>query len=173
VAKLLKINRLQVFTWSSKTIFTAMKNWCWIIIVIALASSCLETAECVKRGSTGLVISFKKLSDGTADTVTLHSITAEGTDFVFYNAGPDGLDIGAAVVSVNPYANETLFTFLIEAQPVTLKVGYKNEVRFISEECGGDRVQIDLTILETQFDSVRVVNNVLTRDSLTNIEIYN
>jgi hypothetical protein len=175
VAKLLKINRLQVFTWRSKTIFTAMKNWCWIIVVLMLASSCLESAECIKSGSPAMVISFKKLSDGTADTVSLYNITAEGTDFVFYKTDPDALDIlnGSAVVSVNPYAEETLFTFYLETQPVTLRVGYKNEVRFISEECGSDRVQIDLTILETQFDSVRVVNNVLTRDSLTNIEIYN
>jgi hypothetical protein len=176
MAKLLKINGLQVFTWSSKTIFTAMRTWCWIIILAVFASSCLETAECIKNGDTALVISFKKLSDGLADTVILYNISAVGSDSVFYKyLEPDKLDTleGSALLAVNPYAEETLFTFLYEARQVTLKVGYKNEVQFISEECGSDRVQTDLTILETQFDSVRVVNNVLTRNRTTNIEIFN
>lgn len=153
-----------------------MKNWCWIIIVLVSASSCLDNADCIKNGDTALVVSFKKLSDGLADTVTLYNVTAAGSDSVFYkSSGVDGLDVlnGSALLSVNPYAEETLFTFFFETQQVTLKVGYKNEVRFISEECGSDRVQRDLTILETQFDSVRVVNNVLTRNRTPNIEIFN
>ena len=144
--------------------------------MISLASSCLESADCIKNGDTALVISFKKLSDGKADTVALYNISAEGSDSVFYKtANPDPLNtlIGSAIVSVNPYAEETLFTFLLETQTVTLKVGYRNEIRFISEECGSDRVQRDLTILETQFDSVRVVNPVLTKNRTPNIEIYN
>lgn len=153
-----------------------MKNWCWIILMIVLVSSCLESAECVKSGDTALVINFKKLSDGKADTVILLNVSAAGSDSVFYKSSdPDELDTlnGAALLAVNPYADETLFTFSYETQQVTLKVGYKNEVRFISEECGSDRVQMGLTILETQFDSVRVVNNVLTKNRTTNIEIYN
>jgi hypothetical protein len=153
-----------------------MKNWCWIIIIVAFASSCLESAECVKNGDTALVISFKKLSNGLADTVTLYNVSAAGSDSVFYKSSEvDGLDIlnGSALLSVNPYAEETLFTFFFETQQVTLKVGYKNEVRFISEDCGSDRVQRDLTILETQFDSVRVVNNVLTKNRTPNTEIFN
>jgi len=144
--------------------------------VIALASSCLDSAECIKNGDTALVISFKKLSDGKADTVYFYNVAAEGSDSVFYKSSePDEIDTlnGSAIVAVNPYAEETLFTFLYEMQTVTLKVGYKNEIRFISEECGSDRVQTNLTILETQFDSVRVVNHVLTKNRTTNIEIYN
>lgn len=140
-----------------------------------LASSCLESVECVKSGDTALIISFKKLLDGKADTVVLLNVAATGSDSVFYKTEPDGLNtlIGSATLSVNPYANETEFTFVFESEQKTLKVGYRNEVRFISEECGSDRVQVDLTILETQFDSVRVVSSVLTNERHPNIEIYN
>lgn len=144
--------------------------------MMVLASSCLESAECIKSGDTALIIRFKRLSDGKPDTVKLYNVAAEGSDYVFYKTSePDELNILVDTVklAVNPYAEETLFTFLLETETVTLKVGYRNEVRFISEECGGDRIQRDLTILETQFDSVRVVNDVLTKNRATNIEIYN
>jgi hypothetical protein len=146
-----------------------MRNWCWIIFMMVLASSCLEEAECVKSGDTALVIKFKKLSNGTADTLFVDQVVAAGADSVFYSSQPLN---GTAVLSVNPYAEETEFTFVLESGQKTLKVGYRNEVRLISEECGSDRVQVDLTILETQFDSVRVVNSALTKNRATNIEIF-
>lgn len=121
------------------------------------------------------MINFKKLSDGTANTVVLYHILAEGSDSVFYESNPAALKQvpNPVLVSVNPYAEETKFTFVLESEQVTLKVGYRNDVRLISEECGTDRVQVDLAILETQFDSVKVVNSVLTNDRRTNIEIFN
>jgi len=122
------------------------------------------------------MISFIKLSDGEADTVVLYNVTAAGADSIFYKSSePDELDTlnGSALLAVNPYAEETLFTFLFETEEKTLKVGYKNEIRFISQDCGSERVQYNLTVLETQFDSVRVVNEVLSISRSTNIEIYN
>ena len=152
-----------------------MRNRWWIILMMAFGSSCLDSAECVKEGDTALVISFKNLSDGKDATVTLLHVTAEGTNNVFYKEDPDVLNTltGKALLSVNPYAEETLFTFVFETEQRTLRVGYKNQVQFISEECGSDLKQIDLKILETQFDSVRVVNKVLTKDRTPNIEIFN
>ena len=147
-----------------------MRNWWWMLFMVGLATACLEDAECVKSGDTALVIKFKKLSDGKADTLFVVNVTAMGTDSVFYTSKQLN---GSAVLSVNPYAGETEFTFVFEAEQKTLKVGYRNEVRFVSEECGTDRVQVDLKILETQFDSVRVVQPVLTKDRNTNIEIFN
>jgi hypothetical protein len=154
-----------------------MRNWCWVIIVTVIASSCLDDPNCIRTGDTALVISFKKLADGKADTVVLYNISAEGSDSIFYKKStePDKLDTlnGSALLAVNPYADETLFTFLFQTGVVTLKVGYRNEVQFISEECGSDRIQSHLKILETQFDSVRVVNPVLSINRTPNIEIYN
>jgi hypothetical protein len=146
-----------------------MRNWWWILSVIGLATACLEDAECVKSGDTALVIRFKKLSDGKDDALYVVSVTATGADSIFYKSqtlNPYGF------LPVNPYAEETEFVFVLETGQKTLKVGYRNEVRFISEECGSDRVQVDLAILETQFDSVRVVQPVLTNDRNPNIEIY-
>lgn len=148
------------------------------MFMTGLVSACLDSPDCVKSGDTALIISFRKLSDGKADTVVLMNVIATGADSVFYKSEPDKLDtLSLATLSVNPYAEETEFIFVLETESGTeqkiLKVGYRNEIRFISEECGSDLVQLDLAILETQFDSVRVVNSVLTKSRTTNLEIFN
>jgi hypothetical protein len=152
-----------------------VKNWCLIIVVLVAISACVDDPDCLRSGDPALVISFKRLSDGKADTVVILNVTAENADSVFYKTSPDELDTlnGSALLRVNPFATETLFTFLFETEEKILRVGYKNEIRFISEACGSDYVQYDLQILETQFDSVRVVNDVLTTNRTPNIEIYN
>lgn len=155
-----------------------MKNWCWILFVLIIVSSCLDDPDCVRTADTALVINFKRLSDSKVDTVILYNVIAAGSDSIFYKSSePDELDTlnnGEVLLAVNPYAEETMFTFLFQAGiERTLKVGYKSTARFISEECGSERNQYDLTILETQFDSVRVVNPVLSINRTPNIEIFN
>ena len=143
-----------------------------------IAGACLDDPECLRKADTTLVISFKRLSDGKGDSVIFYNISAAGADSIFYKSGePDALDTivnKSIFVDVNPFADETLFTFLFDTDSTkTLKVGYKNTSRFISEECGSERVQSGLKILETEFDSVRVVNRFLSTSQATNIEIYN
>jgi Family of unknown function (DUF6452) len=154
-----------------------VKNWCWIFFVLVIVSSCLDDPDCLRTADTALVISFIRLSDNKPDTIILYHVAGEGADSVFYKSSvePDKLDTleGTALLAVNPFANETLFTFVFETEEKTLKVGYKNEIRFISEDCGSEQTQYSLAILETQFDSVRVVNSRLSTSRTTNIEIYN
>lgn len=139
----------------------------------------MENDVCLRGADNALVIEFKKFSNGVAvsDTVTFMNIEAEGTNGVFYLDDPDVMDTlivdEAAFVTVNPYAEETLFTFNnFKGDTLILRVGYKTEVRFVSEECGSERLQYDLSIMETTFDSVRVVSNSLNKGESTNIEIF-
>jgi hypothetical protein len=158
-----------------------MQKACWVLIIFLfiLGGSCLDNDVCLRGADNALVIEFKKFSDGVvvSDTVTFMNIEAAGTNAVFYLDDPDVMDTlivdEAAVVTVNPYAEETLFTFNnFKGDTLTLKVGYKTEVRFVSEECGSERLQYNLKVLETTFDSVRVVRNSLNKGQSTNIEIY-
>lgn len=156
-----------------------MQKACWVLIIflVVLGGSCLDNDVCLRGADNALVIEFKKLSDGLADKVTFMNIEAEGTNAVFYLDDPDVMDTlfedDAAIVTVNPYAEETLFTFNnFRGDTVTLKVSYKTEVRFVSEECGSERLQYNLKVLETTFDSVRVVSSSLNKGQSTNIEIY-
>lgn len=141
--------------------------------MLVVAGSCLDEPECLRTSDSALYVNFTRLSDGKPDTIVVYNIDGGG-DSVFYKNNPDVLDTleGKAILAVNPFENETVFTFSYETGTKTLRVGYKSQTRFVSEDCGSEQVLYDLSILETDFDSVRVVTNRLTTSKLTNIEIF-
>lgn len=157
-----------------------MQRACWVLIIflLVLGGSCLDNGICLRGADNALVIEFKKFVEGipVTDTVTFLNIEAEGTDAVFYLEDPDVTDTlrSKVVVTINPYATETLFTFNdFKGVTKTLRVGYKTEVRFVSEECGSERLQYDLKVLETSFNTVNVIRRNLDKGRSTNIEIFN
>lgn len=156
-----------------------MQKACWVVIlfVVVALGSCLDNDICLRGADNALVIDFIKISDGEPvdDTVTLLNVEAEGTDSIFYGGVGDDTDtVTTVTLAVNPYAESTLFTFNdFRGETQTLEVGYKTEVRFVSEECGSERLQYDLKIVSTSFSSAVVVRNSLNKGRSTNIEIYN
>jgi hypothetical protein len=151
-----------------------MKGWYWIILLSVTVGACLDDPECLRKADTALVINFKKIANGKADTLVFYNISAIGSDSVFYKDQPEDLrdTLTSVLLAVNPYLQETTFALQLEGEQVLLKVGYKSRTKFISEDCGSEQLLYDLKILETQFDSVRIVNPVLTTARKTNIEIY-
>jgi hypothetical protein len=157
-----------------------MQRACWVLIIflLVLGGSCLDNDICLRGADNALVIEFKKIVDeeDVRDTVTFLNIEAEGTNAVFYLQDPDVRDTitSKVVVTLNPYAEETTFTFNdFKGLTKTLRVGYKTEVKFVSEECGSERLQYDLKVLETSFNTVNVVRKNLDKGRFTNIEIFN
>lgn len=145
-------------------------------MIFMLLGSCLDNDICLRGADNALIFGFIKLSDGKADTVALYNIAATGVDSVFYKEHiTDTLNIlpQQAQVTVNPYGDTTQFVFQYPNEVKKITVGYKTEVRFVSEDCGSERLQYDLKILSTDFDSVRVVRNSLNKGKSINIEIYN
>lgn len=156
-----------------------MQKACWVLIIflVAVGGSCLDSDVCLRGADNALVIEFKKLADGLSDTVTFLNVAATGVDSVFYKDNPDVMDTlfvnETLIVAINPYSDTTFFTFNdFRGQTKILNVSYKTEVRFVSEECGSERLQYDLKVRGTTFDSVRVVRSSLNKGQSTNIEIY-
>jgi hypothetical protein len=152
-----------------------MKSWFFIVLMSIILGACLDDPECLRKADTALVISFKKLADGKDDKLIFYNISASGSDSTFYKQQPiDKRDtLTTVLVTVNPYTFETLYTFQFENEQKILKVGYKSKTKFISEDCGSEQLLFDIKILETQFDSIRIVNPILTTARQPNIEIYN
>ncbi|MBX2964528.1 MAG: hypothetical protein KF845_00180 [Cyclobacteriaceae bacterium] len=150
-----------------------MKNAFWLLLLPLF--SCLDQPDCLRTADTALVISFRKLEGGARDTVVLYQVAAAGADSVFYSPAnvPDTLKGVNALLAVNPFNTETLFTFYFHESEKELHVGYNRQVRFVSDECGSEVFLSSLEILNTTFDSVRVVNHQLTKSRVVNIEIFN
>ena len=150
-----------------------MKKAFWILFLPLF--SCLDQPDCLRTADTALVVAFRKLEGGVRDTVVLYQVVATGADSIFYSPGnvPDTLRGTNATLAVSPFSNETFFTFYFHQNQKELLVGYRREARFISDECGSEIFLSSLEILNTTFDSVRVVNRQLTRNRTVNIEIFN
>jgi hypothetical protein len=150
-----------------------VKNAFWLLLLPLF--SCLDQPDCLRTADTGLVIAFRKLEGGARDTVVLYQVTAVGADSIFYSPGnePDTLKGTNALLAVDPFNTETSFTFYFHENQQKLQVGYTREMRFVSDECGSEIFLSSLEILNTTFDSVRVVNRQLTKSRSVNIEIFN
>ncbi|MBL7843061.1 MAG: hypothetical protein KF846_16470 [Cyclobacteriaceae bacterium] len=149
-----------------------MKKAFWLILLPLL--SCLDQPDCIRTSDTALVIDFRKLLTGEKDTTILLQVTAAGADSIFYSPGnvPDTLRGVSAILAINPFDVETLYTFYLPGRERTLRVGYTKEARFISEDCGSEIFYSSLHVIDTEFDSVRIVNNQLTKNRFVNIEIF-
>lgn len=150
-----------------------MKKAFWLLLLPLF--SCLDQPDCLRTADTALVVSFRKLEGGARDTVVLYQVIALGADSIFYSPGniPDTLRGVNALLAVDPFSTETSFTFYFHENVKELQVGYNREMRFISDECGSELFLSSLQILNTTFDSVRVVNRQLTKTRTVNIEIFN
>lgn len=157
-----------------------MQKACWVLVIFLVVAlgSCLDNDICLRGADNALVIDFKKIVAGEEvdDTVILLNVMAVGiSDSIFYGGIGDDYDtLTSVTLTVDPFDNTTSFTFNdFKGLTKTLEVSYKTEVRFVSEECGSERLQYDLKIVNTTFNSARVVRNSLNKGRSTNIEIYN
>lgn len=150
-----------------------MKNTFWLLLLPLF--SCLDQPDCLRTADTALVVSFRKLEGGAKDTIVLYQVVVPGMDSIFYSPGDvaDTLRGTNVLLAVDPFNTETSFTFFFHEREEELKVGYKREMRFVSDECGSEIFLSSLEILNTTFDSVRVVNRQLTKSRAVNIEIFN
>ena len=168
-----KIRQVHVFSGDRDGIFAAvMKIAFFLLIAILFFTACLEDADCLRQSSTRLRIAFKKKSDGTNLQVDIKQILALGSDSIFY--APDDVTMRNAVeLLINPYDTQTSFVFQLPDEPDTeLMVGYSSQTRFISPDCGREEIFTGLHVVNSGFDSLRVINNVLSEANTVNIEIF-
>ncbi len=146
-----------------------------LFVCSLLMVSCLDDPDCIRNADTALVIQFKRLLDGKNDTLVFYRVEASGTDSIFYGQDPDVLDTlwgNPLILSVNPYATSTAFTIYLPVLERSLSVEYDRSARFIGDDCGSEVSINNLRISTTDFDSVRVINPILSAARTVNIEIY-
>lgn len=147
----------------------------WFLFFLLAASSCLEEPDCFALNNNLVGISFKKLSDGRADTLFMSRITAESSDSVFLNNLPGTLSIVTGLLlPVNFLRDETNYQFETVRGAFDLQLDYNARPQFVSVDCGERFVVSDLRGFSETFDSVRVVSSDPGRENAsgTNIEIY-
>ena len=147
-----------------------IKKLCWFLVLVVLASSCLDEPECFSLNNDVVGISFRKLSDGKADTVFLYSVATEGIAGEFVS----DTELTALNLPLNYYQNQTIYHFAGLGADYTLQFDYKAQAQFVSEACGERFVLSDLKATSGSFDSLRMLSTTPKRklQAGTHLEIY-
>jgi hypothetical protein len=145
-----------------------VKKSVWFLVFSLLAASCLDEPDCFSLNNYIIGISFKKLADSSIDTAEFMSIRTAEPNIIFSED-----TISRIILPLNYFENETSFLFESPDTTRILRLGYSSKAQFVSENCGERFVLSDLRVLETSFDSVRVLRDTPARDAGTiHIEIF-
>lgn len=139
------------------------------LLCLLVASSCFEQGDCLITNSTIAKIKLKSLKTKADTSFTFTSVQAVGGLELY-----KGKKLSALELSVNPSTTQTMFILIQADRKDTLTLSYRNELIVIAPDCGAFEFQKDLAISKNTMgrDSVRVLNNQLTKSATVNAEIY-
>ena len=138
------------------------------MIVVSIAA-CNEVVDCSRETKTTARISFFKKTDGTTLAIAFDTIMAIGSDNIFFTA----LDSASVYdLPLDPNVNSTTFIFIKASVMDTLNLGYENQFVIIDEDCVPEIAFNNLEILNTSFDSLKIVESRLLIEVENNIKIF-
>lgn len=147
----------------------------WFSFFMTMSVSCLDEPDCFALNNNIVQISFKNLSDGTANAIQFQSIDTrnkENTTVLVYT----NQNLSVVSLPLDYLTNQTVYTFRhSDSLEDKLTFKYLSKAQFVSDSCGQRFVLSGLSIGETTFDSVRLLSNIPFRASTTattTLEIY-
>lgn len=149
-----------------------MKRLSWFVFFSIIAVSCLDQPDCYQLNNNVAGFGFK-IFGGSTDYWDVTEVVSVGAEEVKWAD-----TLGVIGVYLDPYANEISFamTGLFGNSPVpetkNISLSYKSLVQFVSEDCGERHVFSDLKVLSTDFDSVKLMNDVPSNTGIVNFDIY-
>lgn len=136
-------------------------------ILGVLFLSCLHEPDCISTATNLMRISLRMADVDSARTILFSSVTASGTDTVFY----ENDSISSLSLPVNPGTAQTIFKFYYDLEVDSMVVAYTRKTVVISPGCGAFNYFQELSIISTSFPTVTVLNPQLSTSGSANIEI--
>ncbi|MEM7109596.1 MAG: DUF6452 family protein [Bacteroidota bacterium] len=141
-----------------------------IVICFFAFVSCQDEADCLRITTDFANLRFYKIEDNEPDTVDLSMLKPLGSDSVLL---ADTTVSSSIRLPINPNAESTGFAFETEFGIDTLMLSYGTSTRLIAEDCGIEVIIFELEAVRNDFDSIRIVNDILIEDINEDIRIYN
>jgi hypothetical protein len=131
-----------------------MKKSSWFIFFLILAVSCLDDPDCFRLNNNVVGFAFRVIGTNRADTVRLTRVDVTGLNG-FY---PDTVT-SSVFVPINFTTTASTVTFSYEDGTTKyVDLEYLLKSQFISEDCGSRYELSDLRALNSDIDSIRVIN---------------
>ena len=140
-----------------------------VMLIIFSIAGCSEIVDCKRETKTTARISFFKKIDGTSLEIAFDTITAIGTDSIFFTV-KDSLSVYD--IPLDPNSISTTFIFIKASVTDTLNLGYENQFVIIDQDCAPEIAFDNLEIINTSFDSLKIVERRLLIEVENNIKIF-
>lgn len=137
---------------------------------LAIFFSCQDEADCISVTTDFANLSFYKIDLNELDTVVVNGLQPVGSDSILLS---DTTITGTIQIPLNPNMNSSTFAFDTEYGLDTLILSYNVSTRLVAEDCGLEVLFSELDTLRNDFDSIRIVNNILVEEIDEDIRIYN
>lgn len=138
-----------------------------LLLVSSLLFSCFNEADCILTYSNEIIINLKNATNGNPRSVLFNSITVEGTSLTSY----ENFTTTKLALPLNPSQNSIIFILNFEGRSESLQFVYLNKPVLITPDCGAYNFIQNLSVDETTFAEVRIINPTLLTSVLLNAEI--
>lgn len=147
-----------------------IKRSLWFFTFLLMAISCLDQPDCFSLNNNYVGISFRKLSNRTADTLGITRVYLPEANVEFV---PTQV-MTRVDIPLNLYAESTIVVVEAGGVQYDLTLEYNSKTQFVSEACGAKFVLGDLRATSEAFDSLRIASSVPKplNTSGANIEIF-
>lgn len=142
-----------------------------MLVLSFLCAQCLEEGDCQKQASTLLKVAFISKETGKSVKVSVTRVVADSTFTVYSSSNSKA--VSTLNIPVDPYDTITplVFTILKEADK-QLTISYTRHAILIAPDCGPENLLANLSIVNTDFDSLKLVTPLISVSKTANIDIY-
>jgi len=137
------------------------------ILMILISTACDDTI-CSNLYSPNLTVGFFDQKSRNAKITKFDSITAVGTDSIFYKLD----STSTYLLPANPFADSAIFLFINNGTIDSLFVSYNRTIVVESSDCGYYQIYENVNATYSTFPEVISNNNTLSIKNENNIEIY-
>lgn len=168
--------RFPAFAYLCQLLFANVRKSAWILCLCLLGISCLEQPDCYNLTNNTVRIAFRKIADGSLDSIVLVQTGIQGLDSAFVSSSdPTKRNVVTNLAfSIDYKTDQTLFYVTDLEKTRALQLAYSVKPQFVSEECGPRFVVSDLDVIGTTADSVRITSETpgYSTGGGTNINVY-
>lgn len=131
--------------------------------------ACLSAPDCIPLSTNEAGIEFKNRSNQPLAT-GIQRIT-NLTSGIVYTLTPENDTTSYIRLPMAPDRDTTVLRFVTDLGIDTVALSYTTRLTVVSPECGALRNFNDLRVINTSFDSIRVINPLLRSNVRTHVEI--
>ncbi len=136
-------------------------------LVIFCCMACTQIADCsLDPNISEFYIEFDHTE---LRLVTFESVTNDLSSEVYFDADTSFSKVQLPLTDTSP---SLTYTFVTDSGDYTLTLAYDTQLSIYGEDCPASNYFFNLEVIDHNFDSVAVTNNILTNRITDNIEVY-